>query len=281
MLRYTVSAATTIPAGHRVKTAAGVVFQTTADLVFVAAGSAEVAAQCTVDGAFDADIDEVSIPQNTLYGLVSVTNDDAAIPGRLRETSSQFRRRHTDAVATSGDNDVASIYEAVAAVPGVDSAYVEEDTAAHTIAVSVIGGADADIGAAINANRTGGIPTVGTEAVNVYSETTHQTTEEKFSRAADVPFYVALTLTKNPALFPADGETRIRDGLIALAAGYRIKDSVGYYGLGSPINQVPGIAINSMYIGLAPAPTGTVDLPMTGLQRATLEAAAITIGYTS
>jgi uncharacterized phage protein gp47/JayE len=280
-LTYTVSSATTIPAGHRVKTSAGVVFQTLTDLVFSGSGSDDVLAKCTEDGPFDAAIGEVSIPVTTLDGLTSVTNSAAAIPGRLRDTDPQFRARHTAAVATSGEDDVASIYEAVSSVDGVSSVYVDEDTNNHTITVSVIGGSDNYVAAAINNNRTAGISTVGTESVEVFSATTGQVATINFYRADDEDFYIDLTLTKNDALFPVDGEAQIKAALVALADEYVIGQTVDYYGLLAPIYSVQGVTVTDMRIGWAPSPTGTANLTTTIIQRPALPIGNISISFTS
>lgn len=280
-LTYTVSVDTTIPAGHRVRTAAGVVFQTLSDLVFAGAGSDDVSAECTEDGPFDAAIGEVSTPVTTLYGLTSVTNAAAAIPGRLRETDPQFRTRHTSAVATSGEDDIASIYEAVSSVDGVSSVYVAENTDVHAITVSVIGGSDDDVAAAINNNRTAGISTVGAESVNVFSSVTGQTVPINFYRADDEDFYVDLTLTKNDALFPVDGEAQIKAALVALIAEYVIGQTVDYYALLAPVYTVQGVTVSDLRIGWSPSPTGTSNLTTTIIQRPTLPTGNISISFTS
>lgn len=278
-LTYTVTAATTVPAGHRVRTAAGVIFQTLAEHVFSGAGSADIAAQCTEYGAYDAAIGEVTIPVTSVYALSTVTNAAEAIPGRLRETDPQYRTRHTAAVSTSGEDDVASIEEAVSSVSGVSDVRVEEDTTAHTITVSVIGGSDEDIAEAINDNRTAGIPTIGDESVTITSETTGQETEINFYRAVDRDFYISLTLSKNAALFPADGETQIKNALVELATTYRIKQTVDYFALLAPIYSVQGVTVSNMYIGWTATPTGTANLTTTITQRPALPIANIAITF--
>jgi uncharacterized phage protein gp47/JayE len=109
LMTYTVNRATTVPAGHKTKTAVETVWATTAPLVFTEAGSATVWAQCTTEGPIAAEAGDIDTPQSAVYGLVSVTNATAAIPGRARETDAQLKRRHTLAVDTSGDYDLASI----------------------------------------------------------------------------------------------------------------------------------------------------------------------------
>lgn len=279
-LTYTVSKATTVPAGHKVKTAANVQFQTTEALVFTGAGSDDVTATCTQYGAYDAAIGEVSIPVTTVDGVTSVTNAAAAIPGRLRATDAQYRAAHALAVATSGENDLASIYEALLAVTGVSSVYTEEDDEAHTVTTAVIGGADDDVAEAINNNLTAGIGTVGSTEVDVYSATTKQTKTIRFSRAANANFYVDITIQRDTALYPDDGDDQIRAALVTATETLRINDTVSYYSLFAPVYTVPGVTVAALYLGWAPSPSGTSDLTTTILQRPNLDSANIGISYT-
>jgi uncharacterized phage protein gp47/JayE len=213
-----------------------------------------------------------------VYGLTSVTNAVAAIPGRLRETDPQYKERHTAAVATSGEDDIAGIYSAVSEVSGVSDCRVIE--AVGSITVSVIGGSDADVAAAINNNRTGGIPSLGDQSVDVYSAITGETTTERFYRAVDREFFVALTLAKNKALFPDDGELQIKNALVAMAlATYRINGTVDYRALQAPVYSVAGVTISDLRIGWTAAPTGITNLTTTIQQRAALPIENISISF--
>jgi uncharacterized phage protein gp47/JayE len=118
-LTLTVDRAVTIPAGKIVQTAAKVQWVTDEDLVFTGAGSDTVAATCTVTGPNNAAAGEINEIVTPVGGWTAVTNAAAAIPGRNRELDAELKVRHTAAVATSGERDAASIYEAVAAVTRV------------------------------------------------------------------------------------------------------------------------------------------------------------------
>lgn len=277
-LTITVTKATTIPAGSLARTATKVYFATDSDLVFVGAGSNTVAATCTEDGDNNAAIGEISIIATTVNGWSAVTNTAAAIPGRYRETSADLKERHTIAVATSGDRDAASIFEAVTAVTGVSRARVEEDyTSVTPVSVYVIGGADADIAEAIDGQLTIGIGTAGTTAVVVYDETIAQAKTINFTRATNETHYISMTLTKNVSLYPADGDIQIRGFLTALYDGLGIGENVQYLSLPGAILQVPGVTINALYLGTAPSPTGEVDIIVASDKRATLVDANILI----
>lgn len=281
VITYTVDRATTIPAGHRVRTATNVTFQLSADYVFSAAGSADLTLYCTEYGAYTAAAGDVNVPVTSVYGLVSVTNAAAVVPGRIRETDPQFRVRHTSATATSGQSDTATIEEAVRAVDGVSDGVCIDDDDAHTITVSVIGGDDQDIAASIHNNRTGGIAMVGDQNVDYFDADTGQTKTISFYRAADRNFYLSATLARNTALFPADGEVTIREQMAALVANLRIMGTVDYFSLLAPFYSVAGITVSDLRIGWTSTPTGTANLTTTIQQRPALPDANITIAYTS
>ena len=160
-LTLTADRAVTVPACTRYATSADVNFATDSALVFAAAGSDTVASTCTVAGAYTAAAGTITTIKDSIYGITAVTNVAAATSGRLRETDSELKSRHTSAMNTTGENDVSSIYLAVSALSGVSKvSVIENDTSAtvggipaHYIHVIVIGGTAADIGEAIYENK--------------------------------------------------------------------------------------------------------------------------------
>lgn len=287
-LSLTATKATTVPVGSQYKTDAGVTFATDAELVFSAAGTSTVAATCTIVGANNAGIGEVDNILTPVFGITVVNNLAAAIPGRLQETDAQLKSRHTAAIATSGEDDVASIYEAVSAVTGVSSVYIgENDTnetvdglPAHNIYVTKIGGADSAVATAIANNKTAGVPTFGADSEIVYNETTNQSKTINFGNAADVPVYVAVVVTKESGVYPDDGDAQIKAALVASFVDKRINQDVIFTELYAPIYSVTGHFVTDLQLGLSAPAVGTVDLTMTPLKRATLATANITITET-
>jgi uncharacterized phage protein gp47/JayE len=286
-LTFTATAATTVPAGTLCRTETGVTFATDAAMTLTGAGSDAVEATCTVVGPHAAAIGEVNTMVNTIYGISGVTNAAAATPGRLRATDAEMKQIHTTTVAESGQNGAARIYQALSEVTGVSAIYVlDNDTdaaigavPAHNVAVTVIGGADADIAAAIDNNKTTGVPSYGSTTVSVYNTTTATSHDINFSRGTAVPIYIALDITTIPGVFPDDGATTIKDALVAMFTPQeiRIGDDVVYTELYAAIYSVPGIIVNSYYLDTADPPTGTSDISISTLQLATLDADDIDI----
>jgi uncharacterized phage protein gp47/JayE len=207
-----------------------------------------------------------------------VTNAVAAIPGRNKGTDAELKLRHSTAVATSGDRDAASIAEAVGAVEGISAVLVTENYDSTTpIYTYVIGGDDGDIASAIDGQRTAGVATGGTTAVDVYDSTTRQTETIRFTRATDVDIYIDMTLTVNNALFPSTGEADIKAAIATLFDGQNIGEDVIYYELPGAIYQTPGVVINSLTMGTSPSPSGTSDIAVSNTNRAVIDAANIGI----
>ncbi|MBV6340979.1 baseplate J/gp47 family protein [Candidatus Magnetobacterium casense] len=282
-LTLTATVATTVPAGSRYATSAEVIFATDEDLVFTAAGSDTVAATCTEVGAFNAAIGTITTIKTAVYGISAVTNATAAVPGRVRETDAELKARHTVAVSTSGDQDSASIYEAVTAVTGVSAAYVyDNDTAAtvdgipaNSLYVSVIGGSDEDVATAIANNKTLTIATSGGTSYSVYNDTTSQSQTIYFDRASEIACTIVLNVTAVTGSFPDDGAQQIEDNLLAFFEDLKIGDDVIYTALYQPIYSVPGVIVTAFTLN-----AGTANITIAKDELATLAAGDITLTVT-
>ena len=277
---FTASKATTVPAGTVVRTSSKVYWTTDEDLVFTAAGSASVGITCTVDGANNAAADEINVLVTSISGITAVTNADAAIPGRLRETDAELKLRHSTAVATSGDRDAASIAEAVGSVDGVSAVLPIEDYDADTVTIYVIGGDDDEIAAAMDPQITIGVGPIlqGTTSVDIYNSNIKQARTMKFTRGADVDIYIALTIQVT-SLFPADGDAQIKSAISDLFEELTLGDDVVYLKLPGAIYQVAGVIVQSLYIGTAASPTGTADIEMDNSQRPVIDEGNISITH--
>ncbi|MNE62698.1 hypothetical protein D3C80_1579950 [compost metagenome] len=100
----------------------------------------------------------------------------------------------------------------------------------------------------------------------------------KWTRPDPLPVYIELTIQViNVNTFPADGIDRIKQAIIAYAAGgapalgiddgfsgtgFPPGSAVIYSRLFTPINYVPGHRVVSLFIGAAPSPTLEDDIPV-------------------
>ena len=286
-LTNTKSDGTTIPAGSRYGTTAGVVFETDINLVFASATTLTVAATATEVGALTAAIGEIDQILSPVFGISTVDNLAAAIPGRLQETSAEMKVRHTVATATSGEQDTASVFEALTAVTGVsfvrvvanDTSATVDGVPAYNLSCVVVGGTDADVGSAIANNKVSTVPTFGAESVVVYNSVTSQAKTINFGRALELVTYVSIALTKTEGVYPDDGDDTIKNGIIAYYSTLNVGDDVDYEALYRPIYAVAGVKVGpgNLTIGTSPGPADVVDIPVTNLQYATITAVNIVI----
>lgn len=279
-VQLTASRATTVPAGSIYKTSGtNISFATDTELIIPAAGTGVVNATCTVEGANNVAIGELDTIVTSVPGITGVTNTVAATPGRLRQTDTELKLAHSVAVSTSGEDDIAGIFEALQAVDGVSAVYgLDNDTPlaigsvpAGTIYLVVIGGTDQDVATAISNNKTSGVPTYGSENVTVYNETTSQAKVINFDRGADVSIYIKINITKQAGLFPDDGENTIKEAYAEMYTNNQLNQDLIYNEHYTPIFSVSGVTLNNMYLDTVSPATGTSDITMTPKQRGVLD----------
>lgn len=285
-LQLTATKACTVPAGSQYATAADVTFATDTALVFSGAGSDTVAATCTVTGANAAGVGTVTTIKTSINGISAVTNTVAASPGRDQETAAELKARHTLEVSTAGEDDAASVYNAVAEVSGVSAVYVyENDTdeaigvvPAHTIRVSTVGGTAADVAEAIALNKTAGVPTYGATGTSVYNSTTKQAKTIYHDTAVETDTHISFTITTLAGVFPDDGEEQIKDAIVAHYEDIGIDDDVIYNALYAPIYSVTGvISVSNLKLDTSDPPGGTSDLSSSPLIKYTIDSTDIDV----
>lgn len=261
---------TIIPAGSLVRNpTTNVQFQTLADATIPASGTVDIGARATVFGALTSAAGTVTRIDTPIFGWQTVTNTLAAAPGRLEETDEQLRIRRAQSTATPGVSILDSIHGSILGLQGVLHAAVyenDQDTPApvtgqppHSIKAVVDGGANADIANVIYLKKTVGTTSLG-EVTVVINDTQGHPHDVKFARPTDVNIYVTVNLTTRPG-WPANGDQQIKDAIVAWALENQgIGDELVYSNLYSPINSVPGSSITSLFIGTAPAPSGTANI---------------------
>lgn len=266
---------TIIPAGSLVSTAdSSVDFETVAAATIASGGSIEVEATATASGPLEAAIGTVTVIGTPVTGWSSVTNLAAATLGTDEENDSDLRARRARSVASASQAIIDAIFSAVSNIDGVTQTVVlENDTNStdanglppHSFHVIVAGGLDNDIVQAIWIKKPAGITSFGTTtstAVDVQG-ISH---DVSFSRPTIIPIYVEVEVTKF-AEYPSNGDELIKQAIVDYAngdlvegRGFSLSDDIIYTRLYTPINSVPGHEIDSLTIGIAPSPTGTVNI---------------------
>jgi uncharacterized phage protein gp47/JayE len=227
-------------------------------------------------------IDTILTP---MLGWDSVINPVAATPGEDRETDEQLRLRFRNGKFDRATNTLDAIYSALINLDNVSEVTIyENDTStvdgngvpAHSFLPIVSGGLSTDIANAIWDNKPVGILSYGNTTVSI-SDVQGFPHDISFSRPDPVVVYISMDITTD-VNFPANGNDLLKSNLIAyFQANFGTGDDVIYSRLYTPINQVAGHEVNSLFIGTAPSPTGVVNISIDFDQIASLSSTNIVI----
>lgn len=172
--------------------------------------------------------------------------------GRLAETDAEYRKRYS--LSRGGGR----ILEAVLEVEGVTSAAIFENptdvpdafwAATHWVEVLVVGGADADIAAAIQASRGAGRLTVGLVSLATPAPGyPGGSTIVSWSRQVDVPVWIELTIVKGEGYskdISAEAvlgrEQAIREHIVASLVGFPVGLDISAFQVASIAAATPGV----------------------------------------
>lgn len=289
-----------LPAGSQAKSADGTIWQTGADVTYGAGGTVPVTFTATTAG---------STPQCAINGLTiyqqvpnwqAVSNAAPSVPGHDVETRQEFEQRRADSVQIGGVGQAANVFAAIANVTGVTDLFVYNnggDTAinygttsfpipAHSIGISVSGGADADIAAAINSKldcgcgmaTSGGLGTLVT--VNVQDTVNYAppypTYQVRFVRPQTKQVYITVNVA-NVSTLPANYVVQVQQTVAAaFADGYLSPDGT----INIPRARIGGQVIAAEYSAPIIA-LGNGITPVSifiGFSAAPASGAAVTLG---
>ena len=135
VLQVSSTASTTIPAGSRVSATpeGSPVFAIDTEVSISGIGTATVNATAVDSGPIEAGAGNINRIINPVVGWSAVTNPAAALPGRSRETDSEYRTRFQTAYAHLGRDGLENIRSAVLNVDGVSAVRVEENNTASSV----------------------------------------------------------------------------------------------------------------------------------------------------
>lgn len=279
-----------IPAGslfHSIATNA--TFATDVAATIPNTGVIAVAATATAIGPQAAPAGTLTAIDTPVFGLQTSTNAADALVGRAVETDGQLRSRRAQSVAYPSQTIRDGIYAGIANLGGVLRAKVYENDrpvpnpstgqAANSIYAIVQGGADQDIWDTILLKKTVAIPTVGAVAGNA-TDSQGNVHPIKFDRPASTPIYMVVNVSQRPG-WPPDGDVQMENAVLAWAADhYDIGQEVVQGDLYEPLLTVPGRSITSVFIGLAPNPATTANIPIAYNALASFDATRIQVNVT-
>lgn len=230
------------------------------------------ALQAEAFGVIEQEANTINTIVTPVLGWESITNPIAASPGRLQETDEELRIRFRNTKLERSTNILDSLYSALINLDGVEEvAIYENDTDVtdsngvlpHSFLPVVLGGSSQLVGETIWENKPMGIRSQGNTVVSVIDSQGFPH-DIGLERPIPVTIYIAMTLSLNPEAdnpFPGDGVQQIKDNIISYAENnFGVGKDIIYSRLFTPINQVPGHQIDSLFIGTSPSPTGTSNI---------------------
>ena len=271
--------ATLILSGSRAKSDNGDLYALNDDTTLSGAGTADATMTAVESGPLEVGIGELTQVVDVVPGWETVINAAAGSIGLDAETNSEYRIKYFDLLFKNAVSVLDAITAEVRKVESVVEVYgAENDTDsllaidgvnvnAHSIAIVVDGGAQAEIAAAIRLKKTGGTGTVGTTAV---PDPPHTDINFFFVDKIEIEVDVDITIDSN---FPGNGVTLLKERIYNYIAGtfagaistdyfesdgMTISEDLHKQRLYTPINSVPGHLVNTLTMNIKLA--GNVDI---------------------
>ena len=245
-----------------------------------------ISAEATETGRLQGFAGSITTIVTPVAGWSAVTNPLDAVPGRDLETDTELRLRRQQQIANVGSSPLDAIVAKVALVKGVSTAIAFENVTdatvgtigPHGIELLVEGGADVDVADAILAAKAAGVGTYGT-TLQTRSTSNGDPVAIRFSRPTLQNIWVVVTLTKDPAQYPLDGDAKVKEALVAFGDSQALgKDVVASALSGAIFKAVPGVLdVVSVFIGTAPSPGTSATIPLTIRQRADYDTSRISV----
>ena len=287
---------TVIPVGAQANDTSGNLYTCT-QAGTITSGSVTLTFQNVLNGPIACPADTLTSIYAEISGWESINNPNAGILGINVETPQAFAARMQASVQANAQGTTAALYGALAALPGVTSAYVIENNTSSSVSIgstnyplaqnslyaAVVGGVAASILQTIFAKKGGGCNTNGNTSGIVYDTSYPLGAQPAYTFKYNVPgtLTMACTVTlASAANLPSNYVTLIQNAILAQfqigtaslpAAGIAsVILAANYY---APIlAAVPGAPLMSVQWGSIFS--GTASISST-----TLTVTAVTSGY--
>ena len=269
---------TVIPAGSYAQDTSGYLYVSTASVTIPSTGIITAQFQNTTTGSITCAIGALNKIYSAIAGWDTITNVTAGSLGNDVESRQAFEARRLLSVAGNSVNAVQSIYGSVLSVPNVIAAFVIDNPlgtsisygstsysiAAHSICVSVAGGASSAVAQAIWNKKPPGCGYNGNTSVTVY-DTNYPIPYPSYTVTylipTSIPVYFAVLIQNNTQL-PSNIVTLVQNAVIqsfnGLDGGTAVSiNTVSYSGrYYANINAIsPAVNVIEVYLGLTSNPT--------------------------
>lgn len=244
-------------------------------------GTVMVTAICNQSGAISANAGTIITPVGGFTaGWTGVTNAGPAVVGKPVEADSALRARQSISVALPSETRLAGTKAGIESIVGVTRTNVLENQTSvtdafgnesHSLTAVVEGGTDLEVATAIFINRGIGCNTLGATVptmtiVPITDPNSGNVMSIGFVRPVYEPIYVSLSVHGLNSTFTTAVQANIVAALVAYLNSLEIGEEVTQSALyGAALSVIlnlsqPNFSIRALTLGLAPSPTGTVDL---------------------
>ena len=290
---------TVVPGGTLAQDTSGNTYACSADATIGVTGTVNAEFQNIQTGPIPCAAGTLTQVYQAVPGWDAITNAADGTLGNNVESRADFEYRRKNSVTLNGKGTPSAIYAEVFALPGVLDVYVKDNPSGetvltgptnypllpHSVYVAAVGGADADVAAAIWRKKDVGCDYNGNTSVTVTDESGYNypqpTYVVKFERPAALPVKFAVQLVNDVSL-PSnivalvkaaiiarfngtDGTTRERIGSLILASRY----------YGAVVSAASNVSLISVLIGTS---TPTLSQVSVGIdQKPTLSESDITV----
>lgn len=241
-------------------------------------------------GPFVANAGTLTVIETPVIGWNSVTNPADAIEGIPQDTDASLRILRENELAATGSANIDAVRARVLEVAGVLQCFVFENTSLVTDGTGLPGksyrvvvwdgpslsASNTDIAQAIWNTKASGIQTFGATQANAV-DSQGITRVVYFDRAQQIPIYLSYTTT--PGSLTTAQTQAVKDAAAAYALAHQNLNvevvALAYQAI--PLSIAGIIDVPLLHLGIAPSPTGTANIPISGLQIATLSTTNILV----
>lgn len=237
LVEFTGASGTYIPLLTEVRTAAEIGFKTQV-AGWIPNGAESILVYAIEPGA-DGNVAANTITElvEAIAGVTNVTNPLATVGGADVELDAGLRQRIKSSIVRASVSTLEALIANVEAVDDVESVTGSEDLVAHSAALVVYGGEDADIDVMVAAVKPAGIPVT-------------------WSRPASINIYVSADVTHDGSI----ADSTIINTISTYVNGLDVGEDVKYSDLLVAIMILEGMTDVVLTIGTTPAPSGKVNI---------------------
>lgn len=256
--RFTGTAGTVINFNFQIGTDTNIIFVTTETKIIPSIGYVDINIVAVNPGA-NGNTSENTIIKiiSPLIGLDSVTNLSSTTGGQDEESDPNFRTRYFQSTSSGSGSTVDAIRAHVLKVTAVTDCVVKQNKTnsavdgvpPHSIYVLVNGGDDTAIAKAILEKSPGGIDLYGTTTINIV-DSQDVIQQIKFSRPTQKTVWIKVGITVDSD-FPLDGNTQIKNAVLAYMASIKLGENVKIYKINAAITALNINGIDDMSITLS------------------------------